>query len=483
VAEVEDIRRTVTPALSPSKGSKIIYIDFSKDALKLGGSSFAQVLNILGNEVPTINDDAYFGRAFNAVQRLIKENLVLAGHDISAGGLITALLEMTFSVPDTGMNIDVSRRNEDLITILFSENPGVILQVTEDVAVKNILSESDIDFTILGEVSSTRTLHIRSTAGEEVLDIDALRDTWFLTSFLLDSKQRPALHAEMRFRNYKQQKLEYTFPASFDGKYKSFGIDPRRRTASGLRAAIIREKGVNGDREMAYALYLAGFDVKDVHMTDLMTGREDFKDINLIVFVGGFSNSDVLGSAKGWAGAFLYNPKAKEALDNFYKRSDTLSLGVCNGCQLMMELGLVYRDWKDHPKMHHNASGKFESIFVNVTIPPNNSVLLQSLTGSTLGVWVAHGEGRFELPEDQRQYTIAARYTHEGYPGTPSGSTHSTAALCSKDGRHLAIMPHIERSLFTWNWPYYPADRKEKDEVSPWIEAFVNARQWISQHV
>ncbi|HET9486296.1 MAG TPA: phosphoribosylformylglycinamidine synthase subunit PurQ, partial [Chryseosolibacter sp.] len=483
VAEVDDIRRTVTPALSPLKGTKIIHIDFSKNALKLGGSSFAQVLNILGNEVPTVSDDAYFGRAFNAVQRLIKEKLVLAGHDISAGGLITALLEMTFPVPDTGMNIDVTRRKEDLITILFSENPGVILQVSDDRAVKNILAESNIDFINLGEVSSTRTLHIKSATGENVLDIDALRDTWFLTSFLLDSKQRPAPHAEMRFKNYKQQRLEYAFPASFDGKYASFRIDPHRRTASGLRAAIIREKGVNGDREMAYTLYLAGFDVKDVHMTDLMTGREDLKDINLIVFVGGFSNSDVLGSAKGWAGAFLYNPKAKEALDSFYKRSDTLSLGVCNGCQLMMELGLVYRDWKDHPKMHHNASGKFESIFVNVTIPQNNSVMLQSLAGSTLGVWVAHGEGRFDLPEDQRLYTIAARYTHEGYPGTPSGSTHSTAALCSKDGRHLAIMPHIERSLFTWNWPYYPADRKEKDEISPWIEAFVNAREWISKQI
>lgn len=477
-AQVEDIRKTVTPALSPSTGSRILYINFSKDTFKLGGSSFAQVLNLLGNDTPTVRDDAYFARAFNAVQKLIKEEHILAGHDISEGGLITALLEMTFSVPDVGLNIDLSAFNDDLIQILFSENPGLILQVKDEKAATDILSQVNIDFTRLGEVTDQRKLNIKGKGADQSLDIDLLRDTWFHTSFLLDSKQRPTEHAEARFKNYKQQKLEYVFPASFDGRYKTYGIDPQRRKPSGLHAAIIREKGVNGDREMAYSLYLAGFDVKDVHMTDLVSGREDLSDINLIVFVGGFSNSDVLGSAKGWAGAFLYNPKAKQALDNFYKRADTLSLGVCNGCQLMMELGLVYPEWKDHPRMHHNSSGKFESIFLNVTIPQNNSVMLRSMAGSTLGVWVAHGEGRFDLPQDQSQYTIAARYTHDGYPGTPSGSTHSTAALCSKDGRHLAIMPHIERSLFTWNWPYYPANRKG-DEVSPWIEAFVNARKWV----
>ena len=478
VAEVEDITKTISPVLEPLPGAKLIYLNFSKDRYKLGGSSLAQALNVLGNDVPTIKDDAYFGRAFNTVQKLIKENLVLAGHDISEGGLITALLEMTFAVPNIGLNINVQDWDDDLIKILFNENPGVILQIRDDRSVIGQLQKDKIEFVVLGEVSDKRELHLKAKDSEEVFDIDALRDTWFRTSFLLDSKQRSSLYAEERFQNYKNQILEYTFPPAFDGRFETYNIDPKRRKSSGLKAAIIREKGVNGDREMAFSLYFAGFDVKDVHMTDLVSGREDLSDINLIVFVGGFSNSDVLGSAKGWAGAFLYNPKAKEALDNFYKRSDTLSLGVCNGCQLMMELGLVYPEWKDHPKMHHNASGKFESIFLNVTIPQNNSVMLQSMAGSTLGVWVAHGEGRFILPEDQTRYTIAARYSHAGYPGTPSGSTHSAAALCSKNGRHLVIMPHIERSLFTWNWPFYPANRK-KDKISPWIEAFVNAREWV----
>ena len=280
--------------------------------------------------------------------------------------------------------------------------------------------------------------------------------------------------------NYVKQVLEYKFQPSFDGKFSTYGIDQKRRKPTGLRAAIIREKGVNGDREMAYALYLAGFDVKDVHMTDLAAGREDLTEVNMIVFVGGFSNSDVLGSAKGWAGAFLYNPKAKAALENFYARPDTLSLGVCNGCQLMMELGLVYREVKmsDHAKMQHNGSGKFESTFINVTIPKNNSVMLKSYEGARLGVWLAHGEGKFMLPTDASQYSVAATYSYPEYPGNPNDSDFAVAAMCSKDGRHLAIMPHIERSLFPWNWPYYTRS-KQADEIGPWMEAFVNAKEWV----
>jgi phosphoribosylformylglycinamidine synthase len=482
VGEVDNIRQTVSPVLENITRSKIFYIDFSKDAHKLGGSSFAQVLNLLGTEAPTVKDESYFARAFETLQLLIKHELVLAGHDISEGGMITALLEMCFANPSVGLNIDLTHASSDLIKVLFAENPGVLIQVHDQAKVARILSEQKIEHVMIGEVSDQRTLNLKHETlnVNHALDIDALRDTWFKTSYLLDSKQRPQAHAESRYKNYKKQVLQYKFQPKFDGRFETYGIDPNRRKPSGLKAAIIREKGVNGDREMAYTLYLAGFDVKDVHMTDLVSGREDLSGVNVIVFVGGFSNSDVLGSAKGWAGAFLYNPKAKQALDNFYKRSDTLSLGVCNGCQLMMELGLVYPEWKDHPKMHHNSSEKFESIFLNVSVPENNSVMLHSYAGTRLGVWVAHGEGKFVLPEDQAQYQIAAQYSYAEYPGTPGGSTHSVAALCSKDGRHLAIMPHIERSLFPWNWGYYPTDRK-KDQVSPWIEAFANAREWVKK--
>jgi phosphoribosylformylglycinamidine synthase len=229
---------------------------------------------------------------------------------------------------------------------------------------------------------------------------------------------------------------------------------------------------------MAYALYLAGFDVKDVHMTDLISGRETLEEISMIVFVGGFSNSDVLGSAKGWAGAFRYNDKARIALENFYKRPDTLSLGVCNGCQLMVELDLVYPDHKEKPKLLHNASHKFESGFLGVKIPQNNTVMLGNLSGMELGIWVAHGEGRFSLPYPEDKYNIPLKFSRHSYPANPNGSDLDVAGLSSYDGRHLVMMPHLERAFFPWQCGFYPSERKN-DEVTPWIKAFVNAREWI----
>lgn len=479
VAEVQDIRQTVSPVIQPLAGSKIIYIDFSKDELKLGGSSFAQVVNKLGTSAPSIADAHYFSSCFEAIQDLIKADLILAGHDISSGGLITTLLEMCFSVPSAGLKADLSGNGDDLIKILFSENPGVVIQVKDETVVHR-LSQKCVTYKMLGEVTQTSRLELTFKGQSQLFDIPSLRNTWFKTSYLLDKIQRPKGHAEARKENFFKQELKFSFQTRFDGKFSTYGIDQKRRTATGIKAAIIREKGVNGDREMAYALYLAGFDVKDVHMTDLVSGREDLGDVNMIVFVGGFSNSDVLGSAKGWAGAFLYNAMAKAALEKFYSRKDTLSLGVCNGCQLMMELALVYPDWNSHPKMHHNGSGKFESIFTNLTIPKNNSIMMSSLEGARLGAWVAHGEGRFKLPDEADRYQVVANYSYAEYPGNPNDSDFAVAALCSKDGRHLAIMPHIERSLFPWNWPHYTRSKKQ-DQVSPWIEAFVNARDWIQK--
>ncbi|MBX2965921.1 MAG: phosphoribosylformylglycinamidine synthase [Cyclobacteriaceae bacterium] len=481
VAEVENIRKTISPALQPVGDSQLIYIDLSNDSLKLGGSSFAQIVNLLGNEVPTISNADYFKSAFETVQQLITQNLVLAGHDISSGGLITTLLEMCFPNPSTGLHLDVSDIGNDLIKILFAENPGIVLQVSEDAAT-TILKKNNISYSVLGSVVKSPTLHIQFKQQTHTFDVATLRDTWFKTSYLLDKKQRKAEHATLRYNNYKQQPLSYNFQQNFTGTFSGYGIDAKRRKPTGIKAAIIREKGVNGDREMAYSLYLAGFDVKDVHMTDLVSGRENLTDVNMIVFVGGFSNSDVLGSAKGWAGAFLYNDRAKNALDNFYKRDNTLSLGVCNGCQLMMELGLLYPALGNrHPRMHHNGSGKFESAFVNLTIPENNSIMFKSLAGARLGAWIAHGEGQFRLDAASSIAKVAAAYSYAAYPGNPNDSENSIAALYSENGRHLAIMPHIERSLFPWNWPHYPENR-QADEISPWIEAFTNARNWVLEN-
>lgn len=481
--EVTDNKKIVEPVLNPDTDSCLLYIDFSSDDYKPGGSSLSQVLNKLGTEAPTVKDPGYFARAFETIQQLIHLQKILAGHDISAGGMITTLLEMCFSLTETGLEIDLNEIPEkDIIKILFSENPGIIIQVKEIQLTEDILRKNNLLFYIIGNPVNKRHLIIHKDKEDIELDIDQLRDTWYKTSYLLDRKQCGPELALKRFTNYKNQPLSFNFPKGFRGVASDLGIDLRRRTRTGIRGAIIREKGVNGDREMAYIMYLAGFDVKDVHMTDLISGRETLEDINMIVFVGGFSNSDVLGSAKGWAGAFLYNPKAKDTLEKFYARKDTLSLGVCNGCQLMIELDLVTPDHLEKPRMQFNESNKFESHFLNVDVFENHSVMLHSLAGSRLGIWVAHGEGRFRFPYGESEYHIPVKYSYDQYPGNPNGSDYSTAGLCSGDGRHLVMMPHIERTAFPWNWAYYPGDRKN-DEISPWVEAFVNAREWIKKAV
>nr|WP_321410178.1 phosphoribosylformylglycinamidine synthase [uncultured Carboxylicivirga sp.] len=478
-AEVSDVKKIVEPVLVKDTDTSIIYVDLSFDSYKLGGSSFAQVVNKLGAEAPTVTDTDYFKSGIETIQSMINDGLILAGHDISAGGMVTALLEMNFANTTHGIKADLSDiAEEDLVKILFAENPGVLIQVKDAAKVTALLEEKGLGYTVIGSPVEERTLTITKGADTLSFDIDEMRDAWYKTSYLLDRRQSTEKLAKERFNNYKNQPLQFNFTKGFSGKLADLGLDAVRKGKSGVKAAIIREKGVNGDREMAYSMYLAGFDVKDVHMTDLIAGRETLEDINFIVFVGGFSNSDVLGSAKGWAGAFLYNEKAKAALDAFYAREDTLSLGVCNGCQLMVELGLIYPDHAEKPTMLHNESHKFESNFINMDIAENNSVMLNTLAGSRLGVWVAHGEGKFNMPYAEDQYHIAGKYSYDAYPANPNGSDFATAAICSNDGRHLAMMPHLERAIFPWQWAHYPTDRKA-DEVSPWIEAFVNARKWV----
>ena len=484
--EVKDVRKVVSPVLVNNKNSSLYYIDFSFDDQRLGGSAFAQSLGKVGSDVPTVKNPEYFADCFEAIQALINKGWVMAGHDISAGGLITTLLEMTFANQQGGIHVNLYDVNgEDVVKNLFAENPGVVIQVSDlhKYALREYLESEGIGYAKIGyPTPKERKIVVKKNEWRHEFDIDALREAWYQTSYELDKRQSMNGMADQRHRNYKEQPLQLRFNDAFTGKLSQYQLNAGRRTPSGIRAAIIREKGTNGEREMAYALYLAGFDVKDVMMTDLISGRETLEDINLIVFCGGFSNSDVLGSAKGWAGAFLYNPKAKEALDRFYARKDTLSLGICNGCQLMVELNLINPEHQQRTRMLHNDSHKFESAFLGLTIPENNSVMLGSLSGSKLGIWVAHGEGKFSLPEGEENYHIIAKYSYDTYPGNPNGSDYGVAGICSRDGRHLAMMPHLERSIFPWQNAYYP-HRRHMDEVTPWIEAFVNAREWVEKQV
>ena len=467
-----DVKKVVEPVLQKN-GDSIYYINISKDDFKLGGSSFAQTLASIGNEAPTIKDASYLSTVFNSIQKLISENQILAGHDVASGGLITTLLEMCFADINLGAKLNLTDLGEeDLIKILFSENNGIVFQGKKDSIIEETLANNNIDFIKIGTVTETESLQIKHIDQNLEFSIPEMRKVWFETSYFLDQKQSGEVKAKERFDNYTRQPLNFKFPDHFTGKLPVFDKNYRRP-----KAAIIREKGSNSEREMANAMYLAGFDVKDVHMTDLIEGRETLKDIKFIAAVGGFSNSDVLGSAKGWAGAFLYNKKAKNALKNFFAKEDTLSLGVCNGCQLFIELGLLNPEHKEKPKMLHNDSGKFECSFTSVEIKNNNSIMLSSLAGTNLGIWAAHGEGKFSFPKPETDYNIVGKYSYDGFPSNPNGSDFNTAMLADSSGRHLVMMPHLERSTFSWNWAHYPKNRK--DEVTPWLEAFINARKWL----
>ena len=465
----EDIRKVVKPVLNKNIGD-IYYIDMSFDELKLGGSSFAQTQNKIGTNAPTINDSNKFKDAFNLVQDLIRANKIKSGHDISSGGMITTLLELCFSSNKIGMDIDLTEIGcSDTVKLFFSENAGLIIQSDSDLNID--FSRLGISCFKIGKINKDGLLNIKNFKSNFSFNIEKYRDIWFSTSRDFDKIQTKNNKGVERFENYKEQPLNFIFPKDLNVNVNS------NSKKNEINAAVIREKGSNSEREMAYMMSLAGFNVKDIHMTDIISGREDLKDVQLLVAVGGFSNSDVLGSAKGWAGSFIHNPKAKNAITSFFEREDTISLGVCNGCQLFIELGLINKDHSDKPKMKHNDSNKFECIFSTVDIVPSPSIMLNGLEGSRLGVWSAHGEGKFDLPYSEDKYSIAAKYSYDSYPANPNGSKFNTAMLVSDDGRHLVMMPHIERSIHPHNWAFYPEERDDK--YSPWIKVFNNSYDWL----
>jgi len=463
-AQCKDVTNIITPVATVGGGA-FYYIDFAQDAFHLGGSSFAQSLDRIGTETPSVQSAAYFKKAFNTVQELITEGVITAGHDIGSGGLITTLLELCFPSKEVGMKVDLSSlKEQDLIKVLFSEKMGVVLQSKHDLS--GTFAQKGLIAVQIASPTADATIKVASWN----FSIPELRSSWMRTSTILEEKQTKPELASVRLKQQTEQPLRFEFPQNFTGKKP----EPKNKR---IKAAVLREKGSNSEREMAYMMDLSGFEVIDVHMTDLISGRATLEEVQLLVAVGGFSNSDVLGSAKGWAGAFKYNPKAKAALENFFNRPDTLSLGVCNGCQLFIELGLLTPSHDQLPKMLHNDSQKFECIFTAVTLQESSSILLKGLEGSTLGIWAAHGEGKFSFPMSENNYQIPAKYLYKDYPSNPNGSDYNAAMLVSEDGRHLVMMPHLERSTYPWNWAHYPTDRK--DQVSPWTLVFENAYQWL----
>jgi phosphoribosylformylglycinamidine synthase len=438
--------------------------------------------------------------AFAAIQQLIEKDLVLSGHDRSDGGLITTLLEMAFS-GNCGIEINISSVGaRHAVPLLFSEELGLVIEYFSDNEEKitSVLKDSNVPFKIIGKTLSEKRIQVslvtRHSSLVTVLDEDmkALRNIWEETSYELEKLQATPECAEEERKNIYDRKgpdyqLSFTPEDTPDVMLKS---------EIKHKVAIIREEGSNSDREMTSAFFRAGFETWDVSMTDFLEDRVRLSEFRGVAFVGGFSYADVLDSAKGWAGVIRFNEKIWEEFQDFYNRNDTFSLGVCNGCQLMALLGWI--PWhgiedKTQPRFIHNGSGRFESRFSSVKILPGPSVMLKGMENSVLGIWVAHGEGRAFFPDRNILQKInddnlaPIRYVDDNneittqYPFNPNGSANGIASLCSPDGRHLAIMPHPERTFLKWHWPWMPEKWKQELKASPWLKMFQNAREWCEE--
>ena len=488
-----DVTKTVTPDLELPGTGTLLWIDLGGGRNRLGGSALAHVFGQIGDEAPDVDDASHLARAFDAVQQLLEERRVAAGHDRSDGGLVTTLLEMAFA-GNCGIDIELPGDAADTVAILFAEELGLVLEVDDGDEAEAIdaFRSRGVACVPIGRTTADPAIRIR-VGGETVLDDDVrdLRDLWEATAFRLERLQAdPGCVAEeeagLRHRTAPAYSLSFT---------------PSRTPADRLarrgkpKVAILREEGSNGDREMSSAFHTAGFEVWDVAMSDLAAGRIDLDDFRGLAAVGGFSYADVMDAAKGWAGVIRFNDAIRASFDHFRARPDTFSLGVCNGCQLLALLGWV--PWSGiadalQPRFIHNESGRFESRFPTVRVEESPAIMFRGMERSTLGVWVAHGEGRAYFPdpamldEVERRGLVPLRFADdagnpsEAYPFAPNGSPRGIAGLCSPDGRHLAVMPHPERTFLPWQWAWKPRSWRDL-EASPWLRMFQNAREWCER--
>lgn len=499
-----DITKVVTPDLKMPGRSRLIYIDLGNGKNRLGGSAIAHCYKQVGDESPDVDNTHLLKDAFNAIQELIDRELILSGHDRSDGGLITTLLEMAFS-GNCGLEITLSQESgvksqeseKGVMPILFSEELGLVIEYMPDKedSIVAILENYSVPCQIIGRTLTEKRIEINLMTHDSGLltildkDMRELRAIWEETSHQLDMLQaNPECVIEEKEMIYDRKGPSYCL--SFKPE-QTPEIILKRDTKPTV--AIIREEGSNGDREMTSAFYLAGFEPWDVTMTDLLNERIKLTQFKGVAFVGGFSYADVLDSAKGWSGTIRFNKKLYEQFLSFYSRPDTFSLGVCNGCQLMALLGWVPWHGIDdefQPRFIHNKSGRFESRFATVKILESTSIMMRDMEGSVLGVWIAHGEGLAHFPDKKildkviEKKLAPIRYVNddgevtEKYPFNPNGSPLGIASLCTPDGRHLALMPHPERTFLKWQWAWMPEDMKKNLNASPWLKMFQNARQW-----
>ncbi|CAM9146490.1 unnamed protein product [Scytosiphon promiscuus] len=496
-----DITKTVTPDLKLKGKGRLLYVDLGGGKARVGGTCLAQVYGQLGETPPDVEDFKPLVSAFKATQGLLDSGAISAGHDRSDGGLASLLLEMAFAGEvGCGLDVDVPAAGKDgVLGALFSEEAGFVVEVSEErlSEVVEAYKAGGVEAVDIGRVTDDGKVSIKVGGEEGVTGTTAgLRGVWEATSFQLERLQcDPACveqeaSSSMASRTGPDYKLTFV-PEATPAAWKS-------DEAARPKVCVLRQEGSNGDREMLSAFHEAGLEAWDVNMNDLLQGTITLDGFQGVVFVGGFSYADVLDSAKGWAATIKFNPKVWEQFQAFKARSDTFSLGVCNGCQLMALLGWIPKteglSEELQPRFVHNASGRFESRWSTVKITESPSVLLAGMEGSSLGVWVAHGEGRAHFPDPASRKTAVegglapVRFVDdsnsptEAYPFNPNGSPDGIAGLCSEDGRHLAVMPHPERCFLTWQWPYMPQEWRETLTASPWLKMFQNARKWCDEH-
>lgn len=509
-AACPDITKTITPDLKCPGVSELVYVDLNPGKNRLGGSALSTVYNQIGDEVPDMEDSSLLKKCFECVQKLLDMRLLLAGHDRSDGGLVVTLLEMAFA-GNCGISVRLpaaASTYSDHISELFSEELGIVLEILPQNTsrVLELFSSSGLLAYNIGNVTEEKTVQI--IVGNDLVINDSmtsLRDAWESTSFSLEMLQcNPSCVKQEQEGLSTRTGIPYR--VVFDMNVISlFAPTPPMAISTSPRIAVLRQEGSNGDREMLSAFYAAGFEVWDVNMRDLIASKVTLDKFRGVVFCGGFSYADVNDSAKGWAGVIKFNPKLLDQFNAFRDREDSFSLGVCNGCQLMALLGWVpfpnatlpgsdaQFSESQQARFIHNSSGRYESRWVGIKIMPSAAVLLDGMAGSTLGVWVAHGEGKAYFPNEDHQRIVEEnglapiRYVDDNnnvtevYPMNPNGSPNGIAALCSPNGRHLAMMPHPERCFLQWQWPHMPQSWKvptansESLKASPWMKLFQNA--------
>ena len=484
-APTADVRRVLTPQLQ-SVPSQLLLVDFAKGRQRLGGSIYAQVQGKFGGDVPDLDDAAAFKQGFEALQTLIADGRLLAYHDRGDGGLLATLCEMAFA-GHCGLDVELDGLGGDARAALFNEELGVVVQVANEHVdgVRDALLAAGLQLTDLGQPSTEDRIQIRANGGV-LLDLDRAQaqQTWSETSYRLQALRDEPDCAREEFEliaDANHRGLEVKLPFEFDSR-----LAPAVHTAR-PKVAILREQGVNSHLEMAYSFDAAGFEAIDVHMSDVLSGRDDLSDYRGLVACGGFSYGDVLGAGQGWARSILFNTQARELFSRFFADEQRFALGVCNGCQMMSALKSLIPGAEHWPAFLRNRSEQFEARFSQVEIPESRSILLAHMAGARLPIAVAHGEGRasFGQPGDQTAVEtggqVVMRYVDgeqpaDRYPLNPNGSPAGITGLCNADGRVTIMMPHPERNVRATSNSWRPDDW---EALSPWIEIFRGARRWI----